>query len=283
MDSRMNKYHELDNDMSRVSKHSDLYKDINNADIDNYTLKSNATVLGHQENEIDIEKIKKILDTRYKDTAKRKSIRLEKEEDDTSLVPSSTTKEYDLNKILEKAHTEKEETYEEARAKKLRDTQFDILNNLNLKNEESDNLKEENPKDQSKDQDDDLMNLIHTITINEVKKQVPSKSPAKESDDPLDLLSDLKGHDNTEVFEGIKEEIEKIEKTSKILETKKQEEKLENSFYTTSSVFKKSDLVEDDNFLDEEKMSIWIKILIALLIIAFLAGLFLFLKSFFKF
>ena len=50
-------------------------------------------------------------------------------------------------------------------------------------------------------------------------------------------------------------------------------------------MFKKKDFEDDDNedFLDNDKVSIGIKILIALVIIVFLVGLFLFLKSFLKF
>ena len=288
MDSRMNKYHENNNEsLSRVSRHEELYKEINNSGLDNFTVKSNATVLGTQENEIYIEKIKKILDTKYKETAKRRSIRLETNDEDVSIVPESTTKEYDLNTFLSKARDDKEETYEEARAKKLRDTQYDILTNLNIETKEEEEKKE----------DADLMNLINTITINEVKKKESKNISNEDSEgDPLDILTELKGDENTEVFEGIKEEIERIEKTSKIMEhiksdevteeSKKEEEKkeeknnnLDTSFFTTHNLFKKRDLVGGE-FAEEEKMAVWVKVLIVLLVIAFLAGLVLFLKSF---
>lgn len=280
MDSRVNKYRETDSSMSRVAKNEELYKDITNSDIDNYTVKSNATVLGSQENEIDIEKIKKILDTKYKETAQRRSIRIEREEENHSVVPESTTKEYDLNSFLAKARDDKEETYEEARAKKLRDTQFDILNNLHLPEEE-----QEKKSDLS--DDEDLMNLINTITINEVKKKDNAEKQQEkdnESDEkplePLDILTDLKGNENTEVIEGIKEEIEKIEKTSKVLENKNDD--IDKTFYTTENSFKKKDFIDED-FEDMDKMSIGVKILIVFIVIVFLIGLFLFLKSYFNF
>ena len=133
MDSRMNKYSE-DNKMSRVSKNASLYKEINDSELDNFSVKSNATVIGNQEPEIDIEKIKKILDKKYNEAPKRRSIRVEPREEESKLVDDTPTKEYDLNVILEKAKGEKSETYEEARAKKLRNTQFDILNNLKIDN-----------------------------------------------------------------------------------------------------------------------------------------------------
>ena len=43
MDTRINKYNESDK-MSRVSKNSDLYKQINDSELDNFNVHSNATV-----------------------------------------------------------------------------------------------------------------------------------------------------------------------------------------------------------------------------------------------
>lgn len=301
MDSRMNKYHDNNSSMSRVSRNEDLYKGINNTELDNFTVKSNATVLGTQEQDIDIEKLKKILDNKYKDTTKRKSIRIEPTvEEKPSMVPESTTKEYDINSFIAKAHDDKEETYEEARAKKLRDTQYDILHNLHVADEEESSddaqpIELSAVQKEIEKEDEDLMNLINTITINEVKTEKTEEKPIE----PLDLFEDLKGDENTEVFEGIKEEIKKIEQTSVVLErqeekeiTEKKEEKIEEevekkqpnldqTFYTTQNIFNKKDFKEND--FEEEKMSIWVKILIILLIIGFLAGLFLFLKSFLNF
>lgn len=301
MDSRMNKYQDNNASMSRVSRNENLYKDINNTELDNFTVRSNATVLGNQEQDIDLEKLKKILDNRYKETAKRKSIRIEPSlEDAPSRVPEST-KEYDLNSFIAKAHDGKEETYEEARVKKLRDTQYDILNNLQLNGEE-DASEDEQPidlKDVKKEKEkdtDDLMDLINTITINEVKNDEKESSEVE----PLDLFTDLKGSEDTEVFEGIKEEIKKIEETSVVIEKQKEVEEKEESeepkppektekqpnldktFYTSQNIFNKKDF-KDNDFLEEEKMSVWVKILIILLVIGFLAGLFLFLKSFLEF
>lgn len=315
MNSRMNKYHEENSSLSRVSKNKDLYKGINDTELDNFSVKSNVTVLGTQERDIDVEKLKKILDNKYKDTTKRKSIRIapKEEVEEESILPSAKTKEYDLNSFLAKAKDDKEETYTEARAKKLKDTQFDILNNLHL-DDEKETLPDEN-------QDEDLMNLINTITINEVKKnekikpketveeieekiirtsteevdEIPYPIDEEEEDlDPLNLFEDLKGDENTEIYEGIKEEIEKIEKTSKILEVKnntskrkqeesKKDEEVDKTFFTTTNSFKEGDFEDDDNFLDDEKMGIGVKILIVILILSFAIGLFVFLKSFLKF
>ena len=134
MSSRMNKYYDEPEDSfvpsSRFQRNEELYREINKSELNNFSVKSNATILGENDNEIDVEKIKKILDTKYNETPKRKSIRLE---DETSTEEEiEITKEYDINVILEKAKEEKKDNYEEERLKKLRDTQFNILKNLNL-------------------------------------------------------------------------------------------------------------------------------------------------------
>ena len=294
MDTRMNKY---DNkSFSRVAKNEELYKEINDASLDNFSVRSNATVIGNQDPEIDIEKIKKILDTKYNNAPKRKSIRIDIPEEEEE-VDSEPTKEYDLNVVLEKAKDELPETYEEARAKKLRNTQFDILNNLHIE----ENQEEEEPSKA----EEDLMELINTISINEkkiseiseklgqnheeIKEQV---TPEEKENDAFGILDELKGSDDTEVYESMTEEIKKVEEQDKLEETKKddEEEKKENtivekvkdetmdsSFYTTS-LFKKHDFADDEDDTDKG-LNIVIKILIVLVIICFLVGIFLFVRS----
>ena len=254
MDTRMNKYNEEDT-MSRVSKNNLLYKKINEESIENFDVHSNATVIGNQEDNIDIEKIRKILDTRYNSNIKRKSIKLE-EEEEKEIPQLEPTKEYDLGKVLEKARDEQEESYENVRAKKLRNTQFDILNNLNIevdKKEENENFEE------------------------------PLDDAAATEQDAIDLFSDIIG-DDTQVFEGINhEEIESAKESGIVEIDKVKEENLDNSFYATS-VFKKSDFEDENNtdFVDDDKLNIGVKILIGLVIVIFVGGLALFIKSFLK-
>ena len=271
MDTRINKYNESDK-MSRVSKNSDLYKQINDSELDNFNVHSNATVIGNQEREIDVEQIKKILDKRYNDRPQRRSIRVEPREE-VSRLDKEDTKEYDLTKVLEKAKDEKVETYEEVRAKKLRNTQYDILNNLNIEETEEKEEKKINPEE-------NLMNLINTITINEAKKK-------EEKDvDPLDILTDLKGDDDTQVYDSMETSVttiteikEKEKEKENLNKENSKKETLDNSFYT-SDLFKKKDFEDENDFAEDDKVGVGIKILIALVIIVFLVGLFLFIKSF---
>ena len=295
MDTRMNKY---DNkSFSRVAKNEELYKEINDASLDNFSVRSNATVIGNQDPEIDIEKIKKILDTKYNNAPKRKSIRIDIPEEEEE-VDTEPTKEYDLNVVLEKAKDELPETYEEARAKKLRNTQFDILNNLHIE--------EPHEEEEPSKAEEDLMELINTISINEKKiseiteklknddkKEIKEQVIYEEDnvEDAFGILDELKGSDNTEVYEGMTEEIQKIEEeeNNKDLKEEKEEsqeenkikevkeETMDNSFYTTS-LFSKKDFSDDEDDTDKG-LNIVIKILIVLVIICFLVGIFLFVRS----
>ncbi len=58
MSSRMSIYYEESNSsketLSRVNRHVDLYKEINKSELENYDIKSNATILGDNHNEIDV-------------------------------------------------------------------------------------------------------------------------------------------------------------------------------------------------------------------------------------
>lgn len=263
MSSRMTKYYdepEITN--SRYQKNEELYREISKSELNNFDVKSNATILGENKNEIDVEKIKKILDNKYNEIPKRRSIRLE----DTTFVEEEKeiTKEYDINVILEKAREQKSDNYEEERLKKLRDTQFDILKNLNLEKKEI---------DEEDLEEDNLKTLINTIAFNEQN--------SKDDSSPLDILSDLKGSDDTEVLSGLKEEIEKsednekLEKTSNITDTK-----MINSFYTSSNALKQKDFEDIEDFSKSiESNNTFIKIVIAIIVIVFLVGVALLVKT----
>lgn len=284
MSSRMSKYYEEDAEMpSRYHKNEDLYKEINKNEIDNFEIKSNSTLLGENKNEIDVEKIKKILDTKYNETPQRKSIRLEEEKEEEPILED--TKEYDINVVLEKAKEQKDDNYEEERLKQIRNTQFDILKNLNVEEKETDD-------DDIGDDDDDtttdtgmnkdsleeenLKSLINTIAFNEHKNNEHNAS--------LDILSDLKGDDNTEVLDGLKEEMESLEDEEEESSSKESKEvEMTNSFYTSSNALRKKDFEElDDDFKDTVEVNgVFLKIVIVIIVLVFLVGIALLIKSLF--
>ena len=175
METRIDKFNESKR-MSRVAKNIDLYKEINDTELDNFNVRSNATVIGNQDKEIDVEQIKKILDKRYNSAPRRRSIRIEPQEE-VSKISVDDTKEYDLTKVLEKAKDEKVETYEENRAKKLRNTQYDILNNLNLdaSDEEVKEEKKAASKKEAKEEKSEVADLSK-LTVAELKAMAKDKN-----------------------------------------------------------------------------------------------------------
>lgn len=183
------------------------------------------------------------------------------------------TKEYDINAILEKAREEKEVNYEKERLKKVRDTQYDILKNLDFEEE-----KELEPKASDSKTKDELLELINTITENELQKTKL---------DPLDILSDLKGDENTMVL-GAKEDLEESmkifenEKETKSYETKEEpkNQKEDDSFYTGNLSFSDSDFDDfDDLKNDISSNRTMLIIIIVILILLAIAGTVIFINS----
>ncbi|MBE6154577.1 MAG: hypothetical protein E7163_03285 [Firmicutes bacterium] len=209
MQTRMQKYYDEENNntLLRQQKNENLYENIKNCEVDDYRLDTNITVLDNDVKNIDVERIKKILDTKYNQTPKRRSIVIEEPEEDID-ISLDETREYDINAILERARSEKEDNYEKERLKKLRDTQFDILNSLKIEPEKEENVEEEH------NDNNELMELINTITARELN--LTKNIPEKEDLDPLDILTDLKGSDDTIIIGGAKDE-ESIGETSPIM------------------------------------------------------------------
>lgn len=275
MKTRVDKYLEDTENFSprRVSKNTNLYEEIKNGEIDTFNIGSNAKVIGEHDKQIDLDKIKDILEKNYQETPKKRSVKFETIEEE---IPElEKTKEYDINAILEQAREEKEVDYQKERLKKIRDTQYDILKNLEL---EAKNKAEEKSKEQ-------LLDLINTINLNEVK-QKEEKEEITSDLDPLDILSDLKGEDST-IVAGAKEFTEEM----KALETKEwnteelkkdeneEEKEMDNSFYTNSMTFNKKDFSDFDD-LNEKGGGIIVKILIIIVFLAIIAGIVVFLNEF---
>ena len=158
-----------------------------------------------------------------------------------------------------KQYFEIKDNYEEERLKKLRDTQFDILKNLNLEKYEI------NRDDEEEQSEDDLKSLLNTIAYNESKSR----------DTALDMLSDLKGSDDTEVFDGLKEEVTGEEKKPNITDTQ-----MINSFYTSSNMLKNKDFEDIEDFSEDiEANNIFLKIVIAIIVVIFIVGIYLLVKT----
>src|SRR5574344_1983175 len=121
MKSRMEKYYSDESSIpKRTSKNGELYDKINEKSLDNISITPNISVLEEEAKNIDVDKIKQILDKRYDNTPKRRSIVLDDIEEETEYeenVPD--TKEYDINTILYKEREEQKPNYENERLRKL--------------------------------------------------------------------------------------------------------------------------------------------------------------------
>ena len=278
MKTRMEKYYDEENNniALRQQKNVDLYENLDDYEVNDYKLEANATVLDNNAKNIDVEKIKKILDTKYNKTPKRRSIVVEERDYEEPNISLDETREYDINAILERARSENNCDYEKERLKKIRDTQFDILNSLDIEGEEEE-------KEETKD-NNELMDLINTITA----KELEVKNSKKEPDlDPLDILTDLKGSDDTVVVDGIHEEAESVGETSPIMSLEEADKIkptiMENKTQDLTSTlqFTQSDFDDFNDLKKEVKSSrALIYIIIVIVSLIFIAGLIIFLNHF---
>ena len=299
MESRVNKYSTNDNEvLSRTKKNQRLYSEIGDELNKPYDLNSSSVVLENNPKTIDIDKLKDMLDKQYKEEIKSKSLASLDGMSEVSQISLNETREYDINAILSKAKEERKSDYEEDRLKKLRNTQLDILNGLNIENQKHD---EEVSISVSKEEGNKLKSLIDTINLTEEINQTKSM-------DPLDLLSELKGNNDETKVDGVQELTQEIMKKAQELDTNQIEKvhdelekelnsdtaKIDNltknlkgimeesnkkdlsktdSFYTTSSMITKNDF---DDFSDLKEditaTKVVVKILIVVVILAFICG-----------
>ena len=329
--SRMDKYYDSDIDIdegtvttSRTKKNQELYKEVGSLDLQNFDLNNNVSVIGESTENISLDEIKDILSEKYRDTERKKSIG-DTEEIALPKINLDETREYDLNSILEKVKENKEVNYEEDRLKKVRSSQYDILKDLDILNNEeeieeedldtdvpfvSDN-QEETPEETEKPKDMDTVNtserqlleLIDTIVAKELIE--PEEEVVEEEIvgdlDPLDILSDLRGDDDTKVIGAIQideetentlglatdeialdedtDELEYIEEddSDTIVEevsiTKVDENTMSDSFITDSVKIVEEDFDDFDDLKEKGGFTKFlIGLLVVLIIIVFIAG-----------
>ena len=279
MQSRMDKYYNsetpLENTIelpSRSSKNRELYKEVSNKELETFDVNSNSTILNNNiNNSVDIDQIKEMLDRQYRELPKNKSIG--DSETEIGTISLDETREYDINSILAASHKEREKNYGEERLKKLRNTQVDILKELDSVIKENEELEDEDiipsaeeldkMKSHREKEEKRLRELIDTITA----KELINEEAAKELD-PLDLLSDLRGDDDSTKVLGTVSEIDETPK-------KKEDKKLNTDTLTQTGTltFTQSDF-DDFNDLKEDMRftKILIKVLIAIIVIVFIIG-----------
>lgn len=257
---------------SRTKKNQELYEAVKNSSLTDFNINSNVSIIDDNASSIDVNKIKKILDHRYNEEApKRKSIDIPDFEEVIIEEPLMDTKEYDINAILKKAKEGKKVDYNKERLKQVRDAQYEILHGLNL---EIKKVEEPINKDR-KAQEENLMNLINTIT------QLEIKNKEAQTNTDLDLLSDLSDEepnviDESDLTQPQKEVVP--EKEEPIVEEEEKQEPViksrEDHIEETLSKLN-IDIDSYDDFSDISKHDSWavlLKILAFIVIIILVIG-----------
>lgn len=250
MPSRMSRYHGNSRTFNtRSSRNEELYKNLYQTS--NY---SNITAVATLEktNEIEIEKIRKMIKDRetYKKQKEVASI-YKKEETPKSVVQTPIDfeeKNYDIRDVLNKAKEERkiEEPYKKNKYEYLLDSKS---------YSKKDMIKEEISKEELKE-------LINTITNNADLNKLSN------SELSLDLLNDLKSNtihnneiQNDSIMRIIEEEKRREEKI------KQEQSEMDKSFYTTNLDFSDKDFDFDDTTIEVKKGNLAIKIVLGIVLL----------------
>lgn len=189
MQSRMDRYNTVDstdtNIKSRTQRNQSLYEKIKTSDIKRFDVNNNMSVIDDNIKSVNINKVHNFLDEKYgENTAKRRSIDIPEISNTQEMDVIMDTKEYDINAIIEKAKQGKNIDYSKERLKKVREAQYEILNNLDSEIENLSTV--DKAKEKRKIEEENLKNLINTITQMEIKNK-----NVKDTSSDLELFSDL--------------------------------------------------------------------------------------------
>lgn len=147
----------IDKIPSRTELNKNLYNSYENQSYDKFDINSNQEVLKNDARKIDVNQIREILDKKYRDNApKRKSIEIV--EPEVQDLERESTKEYDLNAILNKAKSDTDYDYDRNKLNKSVDASKLV-----------DEIKNKYPEKEETAEEKELKDLIHTIAQFEIK------------------------------------------------------------------------------------------------------------------
>lgn len=258
MRSRMDKYQtSTQKKYERIKKNTKLYEEVYD-DIYRDTTYQNMQVLDSAK-EINLNKLRDIIDNNY-DTRQYRTLRNYDKNDilDADIITDKKReKVYDINEIINQAKN-KRAFIEEAKEKKK---YIDFPLEKQEKNQEFRKLE---------DEEQELEELINTMVIS---------NKDNDSNEELDLFSDLKGSENTIVTNPIKTSFdEEDDLDTKQNDAVNESMKADKTFYTDSNIFTKNDF-EDFSTLTRElsKSSNLKKVIIVILVLLILGVLLYFL------
>lgn len=255
MKSRMDKYQKTSNDFERTKKNSKLYDDIYESIYKDATYENMEVI--DKVKEINVDKLKSILDDKY-ETRQYRTFRQYVQEDfdnDFKVKKEHKNKIYDINEIITNAKNKRafiEETREKQKYIDYKNSKY------YSKIKKDDDINED--KEEKK-----LIDMIEKETSNNINNETSSA---------LDIFYELKGSENTIVTKPIDSDVGKeiaYDNTTQNLD--KTLIKADKTFYTDSNMFTKNDF-EDFSTLSRKmyksskKKKVIIIFLIMLLVIA---------------
>ncbi|MDD6272855.1 MAG: hypothetical protein PUA90_05010 [bacterium] len=301
MSSRMDKYeNNISYDsLSRTKRNEHIYNSTDMNELSRIKTNNNVSIISDGGKTVNLEKIKSYIDSiNNNDEDERKKISIDIPEKEELVIVRKEEKDYDINAVLEKAKENQETDYEENRHRKINNTQIDILKSIKIKNtKKSEDL---TPSvDELNTEEKTIVDLIQNIQNNSSNAKKESKN---------DLFEDLMGEDDDTVVMGakdngnIKEELlsmtqdleniklpendftQEINIEIEKLKSKDNEEddsdntdeiKQDDSFYTNSVSFDKSDFEGFEDLEDTaKKSSMLTKIAIVLVLLLLLGTIF---------
>lgn len=290
MKSRMEKYSSQKPSYNRTTKNANLYKEVygNYVGLENLPIADNT-------NEINMEELQEMV--RLSERKQTRRVIQEEQEELISTRKQEEQKEYDINKILEKAKS----TNRPKEEKKPLSPTYKFLTTLESQELPVSEIKKaylESTKETKADENkDEELYMTRELKFHNKQLEVTREINLMKEDNssPLDLLEDLKPDGNTFISEPVKIEkdsifaktseeenitpkIEKIESNQKenedidIIkkETFKDAPQIDDDFYTSSYKFSKRDFIDDeDDFYDKPNKSFGVLKVILLLIAIF--------------
>ena len=155
---------------SRVKKNANLYRRIDASAIYDIEINQPEEVIESNTSTIDVEKLKSMLDKKYRDPSSNTLKDVDHKPVDRQ-INLEETREYNLDEILNKAKANDDTDYGVERLKKLSDTNVSILDGLNIKDNDTskDEINGAEKLNKSKVSSDSkkLIELIDTINLKE--------------------------------------------------------------------------------------------------------------------
>lgn len=278
MPSRMDKYNSKTEDInSRTDKNQQLYKELySNKTYTEFTdsVKDNVVDLTSSNNDSrkrsDTNKAKLYYDMITGSNLNKNSSKQINNGYRSIIDSDLENKNYDINDVIEDAKKNRKEENEQEKQKKIKSAEYSILSDLSK--EKIKEYHEKKEKGITKEEEDNLEELINTITSNSLRKKIDDQ-----------LLADLLPEDNEKTSTSLLEELadglpNDIDDDTREQSTNTDEFSttgIDKSFFTRSMDLKKEDLISDsdDEYDDsfQEKTSIVKKVLIILVILLVLA------------